>query len=68
MNKAEERSSKPGQDCALRYKMRTLYPAILGEAFLDLDVDAKGAVVIAQRHNGNIAIDVVLDLNHLLLR
>jgi hypothetical protein len=26
MNKAEEWSSKPqGQDCALRYKMRTLY-------------------------------------------
>lgn len=53
--------------------LRGLRPALhdakngLGETFFDFDVDTEGAVVIAQGYYGNVAIDVVLDLDDLFL-
>ena len=37
------------------------------EALFDFDVDAEGAVLVAQADDRDIAIHVVLHLNHLLL-
>src|SRR5713226_1267356 len=42
--------------------------SFLLEALFYFDVDAERAVLIAQSHNRDIAIDVVLHLDHLLLR
>src|SRR4029077_329183 len=54
--------------CGQLRSWRRYKPCSLREAFFDFYVDAEGAVVVAQGDDGDIAADVVLDLDNLLLR
>src|SRR5690242_21059736 len=61
-------SEDPGWSSAGIWGTRQKGRGALRKAFLDLDIDTEGAIVVAEGDDGDVAVDVVFDLNHLFLR